>query len=926
MRTYNMYKILCIVVLLFSFQIGYAQKDREVSINFENESLASALNKIEDQFSIQLFYAENWIPEKRINKSYLNSDLETILNDLFQDTLINYYFLNDKEIILTQNSIIYNELPEGFFPEPSEVITNDSNDEEINAEGPVFYNNAQQNTEIETVRIGKENLNNRQRSYMLRGKVTDKKTGEPITNLAIVLDGTGTGTSTDIDGNYEIRLRPGMNMIRTKSLNAENVQKRVIIYNSGILNFSLSENLEQLGEVQIVSNADKNIDNVNAGQEQIDVENIKNIPLVLGERDIMKVAVTLPGISTTGEGSSGFNVRGGKSDQNLILLDDAVMYNPAHFFGIFSAINPFTSGEVNIYKGNIPAKFGGRLSSVFDIKTKDANTEEFQGEASIGPVTSNLAIQLPVVKDKAGLMVGGRSTYSDWILRSIDEESLNNSSAFFYDGIIKYNHKITDNDELRATGYISKDKFSITSDSVYSYENRLLTLHYNHRFNDRNRGELILTNSDYKFNIDYENNLADNFESGYRINETELKLDMTHILNSQHQFNYGISSKLYGIDPGEISPLGDNSDILAISLQKERGLESAVYFSDDFEVSEKLLLSAGFRFSTFSALGESNVNIYAEGLPENRSTVVDTVSFGNFENIKTYGGPEVRLSGRYYLLEDLSVKASYNNTIQYIHTLSNNTTVSPTDTYRLSGYHLEPQRAQQFSLGLFKNFDGNNIETSVEGYYKTSTNTLDFKTGADLFLNENIETETIQGDGKSYGVELLLKKNSGDFNGWIGYTYSRSFLKLDGDFREERVNDGEFFPSNFDKPHDFSFVGNYKLTQRFSFSANFVYQTGRPITYPVGQYTYSGTEYVLYSDRNQFRIPDYYRLDLSVNLEGNHKLIKLGHTFWNFSVYNVLGRNNPYSVYFVTKDGEVEGRQSSIFSVPVPTVSFNFQF
>ena len=921
-----MYKILCILVLFLVMQTGFAQEEKRATINFENESLKTALDKVEMTFGVKIFYSENWIPKKTITKNYSNENLETILNDLFQETLLNYYQLDDKEVILTQNSIIYDELPEGFFPDPEIEETRPVSTEEVAAEGPVFYNNANQNSEIETVRIGKENAGNRQRSYLLSGKVLDKKTGEPISNLAIVLDGTGTGTSTDIDGNYELRLRPGMNIIRTKSLTSENVQKRVIIYNSGILNLNLSENLEQLGEVQISSNADKNIDNANAGQEQIDVENIKNIPLVLGERDIMKVAVTLPGISTTGEGSSGFNVRGGKSDQNLILLDDAVMYNPAHFFGIFSAINPFTSGEVNIYKGNIPAKFGGRLSSVFDIKTKDANTEEFQGEASIGPVTSNLAIQLPIVKEKAGLMIGGRSTYSDWILRSIDEESLNNSSAFFYDGIIKYNHKISENDELRATGYMSKDKFSITSDSIYSYENRLLTLHYNHRFNDRNRGQLILTNSDYKFNIDYENNLADNFESGYQINETEVKFDMTHILNSQHQFNYGISSKLYGIDPGEIKPIGDNSDILPITLQKERGLESAVYFSDEFEVSERLLLSAGFRFSTFSALGDSNVNIYAEGVPENRNSVIDTASFGNFEAIKTYGGPEVRLSGRYYLLDDLSVKASYNNTIQYIHTLSNNTTVSPTDTYRLSGYHLEPQRAQQFSLGLFKNFDSNVIETSIEGYYKTSSNTLDFKTGADLFLNENIETETIQGEGKSYGVEVLLRKNSGDFNGWIGYTYSRSFLKLDGEYREERVNDGEFFPSNFDKPHDFSFVGNYKLTQRFSFSANFVYQTGRPITYPVGQYTYSGTEYVLYSDRNQFRIPDYYRLDLSVNLEGNHKLIKLGHTFWNFSVYNVLGRNNPYSVYFVTKDGEVEGRQSSIFSVPIPTVSFNFQF
>ena len=366
---------------------------------------------------------------------------------------------------------------------------------------------------------------------------------------------------------------------------------------------------------------------------------------------------------------------------------------------------------------------------------------------------------------------------------------------------------------------------------------------------------------------------------------------------------------------------------MPVSLKNERALESALFISDDFKVNDRLELSAGFRYSFFVALGSADVNIYENGGAKNRSAVTDTLHFDDLEPIKTYGGPELRLSSRYYLLEDLSVKASYNNTIQYIHTLSNNTTVSPTDTYRLSGYHLEPQKAQQYSLGFFKNFDGNNIETSIEGYYKTSSNSLDFKVGADLFLNENIETEVIQGDGKSYGVEFLIKKSSGDFNGWISYTYSRSYLKLDGNFQEERVNNGEFFPSNFDKPHDFSFIGNYKLTERFSFSANFVYQTGRPITYPVGKYTYGGSEYVLYSNRNQFRIPDYYRLDLSFQFgKVITNLEKLGQTFWNFSVYNVLGTINPDSVYFVTKDGEVEGKQSSIFSIPLPTISFNFQF
>lgn len=920
-----MQKILSLTFFLLSQSVFCQIQQNKVTIDFQEASLLGAIHKLEKVANVKIYYAENWIPDKIISGSYTNENLETIFRDIFKETVLNYYFLKEDEVILTQNSIIYDELPEGFFKKPKQVVSNESDVLE-NPSAPVFYENNFANREIETVKIGKESQNNTNKRFKLSGFVRDIKTGEPIPNLAIIANGPKNGVATDLNGYYEIMLRPGVNLMQTKSLTNENVTQKVIIYNNGNLNFKLNEKLEMLGEVEISSNAANKVDNANTGEEEIDIEKIKNIPLVLGERDIMKVATTLPGISTTGEGSAGFNVRGGKTDQNLILLDDAVIYNPAHFFGIFSAINPFTTSKATVYKGNIPARYGGRLSSVFDIETKDSNTQEFEGEASVGPVTSNLAIQLPVVKEKSGIMIGGRSTYSDWILKNLDEEQLKNSTAYFYDGIAKYNHQLNEDNKISGTAYMSMDQFSITSDSIYSYENRILTLHYDRRFNDKNRSSLIASNSNYKFNIDYDNNFQNNFKSGYEINETELKLDLKYVLSSKHRFDYGISGKLYNIEPGSLKPTGSDSEILPVKLKRERGLEAGAWFSDDYEVDEKLLLSAGVRFSLFTSIGEDQVRIYEEGAPKSDNSVVEIREYVKNEPIVTYGGPELRLSARYYLLPDFSTKVGYNSTYQYLHTLSNNVTVSPTDTYRLSGYHLKPQRAQQYSLGLFKNFDNNNVELSLEGYYKTSKNMLDFKTGANLFLNQFVETEIIQGEGKSYGAELLLKKKSGDFNGWIGYTYSRSFLKLAGDYPEEIVNKGEFFPSNYDKPHDFSLVVNYKVTQRFSFSTNFVYQTGRPITYPVGKYSYDGSEYVLYSERNQFRIPDYYRLDLSFNMEGNHKLKKIGHSFWNFSVYNVLGRNNPYSVYFVTEDGKIKGKQSSIFAVPVPSISYNFQF
>ena len=454
----------------------------------------------------------------------------------------------------------------------------------------------------------------------------------------------------------------------------------------------------------------------------------------------------------------------------------------------------------------------------------------------------------------------------------------------------------------------------------------MLSLAWQHKFNDKNNGELIVTNSEYQFDIEFDGDFNTDFDLNYKNNETEVKLKMNYDYDDTKKFTYGLASKLYTIHPGEFEPLNSDSDIEALNIAKEKGLETSLFVSGNYEINEKLAVDVGARYSVYAFLGDATQRIYEDGQPKNETTLIETQEFGNNEVVKTYGGLEGRLSARYFLNEELSLKASYNNTYQYIHTLSTNTTVSPTDTWKLSDKNIKPQRAQQASLGIYKNFKENQYEVSLEGYYKTYNDILDYKVGAQLLLNETLETEVLQGEGKSYGVEFLIKKNKGRWNGWLGYTYSRTFLKLDSEFAEERVNNGDYFPANYDKPHDFSAVLNYKMTKRFSFSANFAYQTGRPITYPVGTYEFGGAEFTLYSDRNKFRIPDYYRLDIGFNYEGNHKIKKIAHSFWNLSIYNVLGRNNPYSVFFVTDEGEIKAFKSSIFSIPVPTLTFNFKF
>lgn len=928
-----MKKILLAFVILFSFQLSIAQNSNEkLSITFKDETIENAIKRIEAATSYKFYFDPTWVNSNKelISGVYTDATIDAVLNSILSKTDLNYIVLKNK-VILTLNSTIHDTLPSNYFSDaPVETNQNNGNDQSDN---PVFHqqydslNNYSVTKKASIVFIGKENKDSVKRNYTVSGTVRNEETGKAEQNIYIKVRGKNINTSTDLDGNYTLQLPRGINIIEIKSLSHKEVVRTLMVYDDGKFDIGINEKSNQLDEVVIKKKGQKTTETTVSGLVSIDIEGIKNVPLILGERDILKVATTFPGIKTTGEGSAGFNVRGGKDDQNLILLDNAVLYNPQHFLGFFSAINPYTAKKADIYKGSIPADFGGRLSSVFDITTKNGNPEKFSGEGAIGPITSNLTLSLPIEKNKSSIIFGGRATYSDWILKSLDDENLKNSQAGFYDGILKYNNAINSNNNLEATVYYSHDRFSLSSDSIYKYSNRLASLKWDHTFNKKSKAALIFTNSEYKFNIDYDSNDINAFDFGYKVNESQLQLKLNYQLNPKHTLSYGVASKLYNISPGYQHPKNADATLISTDIEKERALESALYLSDSYKFSDKLLIDLGLRYSFYASLGEANVNSYQAGLPLSDETVTGTTYYKKNEVIKTYGGLEPRLAARYFITEDFSIKAGYDVTRQYIHLLSSNVTQSPTDTWKLSDSNVKPQTAQQVSLGLFKTLKDEEYEVSLEGYYKKSKNILDYKVGAQLLLNQNIETELLQGEGKAYGIELLLKKTTGRLNGWIGYTYSRTFIKLDSQFSSEIVNNGNFFPANFDKPHDLSAILNYKFTKRYSLSSNFLYQTGRPITYPIGTFQYGNSEYTLYSDRNAYRIPDYIRLDIGINIEGNHKIKKLAHSFWNISIYNVLGRNNPYSIYFVTdQNGKVKGYKTSIFSIPVPSITYNFKF
>jgi hypothetical protein len=661
------------------------------------------------------------------------------------------------------------------------------------------------------------------------------------------------------------------------------------------------------------------------GFEKLDIKTMKSVSAIMGEVDILRVILTLPGVQTVGEASTGLNVRGGSADQNLILYNNAVVYNPTHLFGFFTAFNPDEIKSTELLKSGIPAELGGRLSSVIDISSRSGNAEKFVGTGGVGPLTGRLTLEGPLVKDKTSFLMGARSSYSNWLLSKVPDKTISNSRASFNDVNLNINHIHNQNNSLFYSVYWSNDKFKFNDDSLYRYNNFVTSLNWKHTFSDRLNSQIVLTHSGYTYSVESIENALNAFKLSYKLNQTDFKGEFNYIPIENHSLMFGLNATLYTIKPGMKEPLGNSSLVLVDKLQQERAIESALFIGDNFEINPRFSIYGGLRYSFFTALGPKYVYQYTEGLPRKEDTIIDTL-FIRSGSTATYHGPEYRFSMKYLLSEDLSVKASYNVMRQYLHMLSNTTSISPTDIWKISDSHIKPQRGSQLSVGVYKNFKSGKIVTSLEGYYKKIRNTLDYKDGADLVLNHTIETDVLNASGVAFGAELMVKKPSGKLNGWISYAYSRSYLRTDSEFAAETVNEGHYYPSNYDKPHAANLIGNYKFSHRFSLSLNTTYSTGRPITLPLAKYQLEEATRLFYSERNQYRVPDYFRIDVSVNLEGNHKIKKLAHSSWTFGVYNLTGRNNIYSVYFRSEGTAIKGYKMAIFGSPVPSITYNFRF
>ena len=770
-----------------------------------------------------------------------------------------------------------------------------------------------------------------QEKFTLSGTISDFNTNESLISVNIIIPELNTGTTTNEYGFYSITLPKGNYNVIISYLGYAETSETINLNEDIIKNFSLTESVENLDEVIITENIERlNIRKPQMSVNALKASTIKEIPVVLGEPDVIKAITLLPGVTNAGEGSSGFNVRGGAADQNLILLDEATVFNSSHLFGFFSVFNPDAIKDLKLYKGGIPARYGGRVSSVLDIYQKEGNSKAFHANGGIGIVASRLLAEGPLKKDKGAFLFGGRSSYAHLFLPLFDLDNV----AYFYDLNTKLNYKLNDNNNIYLSGYFGRDVFRISDSFDNTYGNTVLNFRWNHLFSDKLFSNMSLIYSDYYYGLNL-NFVEFNWDSG--IKNFNFKYDFKHYISNNFKLQYGLNSIYYKFNPGDIKPSTPTSGINPFKLTDKFAFENAIYIDAEHDLSEKLSVNYGLRLSSFLRLGQNELNIY-----ENNQAVIfnedfqiyekadpiGTENFSKSDVMKSFLNLEPRLAIAYQLDKNTSVKASYNRMSQYLHLLSNTTSPTPLDIWTPSGSYVKPQLLDQFAIGYFKLLKENNYSLEIEGFYKTIKNRIDYIDGADLIANNAIEQIILNGKARAYGLELLFKKNEGKLKGWIAYTLSKSEQKTPGRTPTETgINNGNWYNTAYDKTHDLSLVGSFDLNEKWTLNGNFIFQTGQPATFPNGQYQYSGLTIPSYNNRNSDRLPNYHRIDIAANYTPKPNKNKGWQNYWTFSIYNLYNRYNAASISFDQNrnTGINEATKLSIFGI-IPSVSYNFKF
>jgi hypothetical protein len=772
-----------------------------------------------------------------------------------------------------------------------------------------------------------------QEKVTISGTVYDNQTNETLIGVSIYFPELSAGTTTNEYGFYSLTIPTGTYKIQVSYLGFTTIYESINLTKKITKDFKLTEASESLNEIVIETDIEKlNIKTPQMSVNKLTSATIKQIPVVLGEADIIKSLILLPGVTSAGEGASGFNVRGGAADQNLILLDEAIVFNSSHLFGFFSVFNPDVVKDVKLYKGGIPARFGGRLSSVLDIYQKEGNSKDFNFTGGIGLVSSRLLAEGPIEKEKSSFIVAGRASYAHLFLPLFD----NDNKAYFYDLNSKINYRFNDKNNLFLSTYFGKDVFGVSENFVNDYGNTVVNLRWNHLFSDKIFSNLSLIYSDYFYGLTLD---FVGFEWDSGITNFNLKYDFKHYINDKLKLSYGINNIYIKFNPGEIIPNRDDSGIQSEKLIDKYANEFAAYLEAEQKVSDKLTLQYGVRFSNFTRLGQDELNVYENDNPViynerfkkyESAEAIGTESFSRSDVLASFNNFEPRLSLSYVLNDETSIKMSYNRMAQYLHLLSNTASPTPLDVWAPSGKFIKPQLLDQYALGYFKSIKNGDYTLETEVFYKDIQNRIDYINGADLIANNEIETVILNGQARAYGLEVLLKKNEGNFKGWLAYTLSRSEQQTLGrNANEPGINQGEWYSTPFDKTHDISLNGSYELSKKWTFNANFLFQTGQPTNYPVGQYEVQGLNVPIYDDnrRNADRLPAYHRLDISATLTPEKNKNRTWQGEWVFGIYNLYGRQNAASINFRQNidTRRNEAVQTSIFGL-VPSVTYNFKF
>jgi hypothetical protein len=894
-------QLLCFSLTIIALHLT-AQDVLEIKLDSSSSRLSfiQILQDLESKHPIKFYYLNEWF-ENIPNLTVLP---ETSLKDFL------FKALDGREINFEamHGYAIY------FFKDPTRSI----------ALNTILSNAKHAEKKIDEITLGSKSKIDE--LVMIKGVIINGKTNEVLPGATIQVKDIETGAVTNALGVFELTLPGGQHILEISSINFEPRVINLFAYQSGELNLELEE-LAKLLEDIVVSDQAIHNPKSSTGLYKISIADIKKMPSFMGEVDIVKQVQILPGVTSVGEVSSGFNVRGGAADQNLVLFDGLPIFNYSHVFGFFSAFNAEAIKSASFHKGGIPSEFGGRISSVLNISGKEADYKKWQGGAGIGLITSSLSAGGPIVKDKSSVMVSVRSSYSDWMLKTFARRynQIQNSSVSFYDVTAKLTQKIGTKDKLSLSIYSSKDNFGLPNDTTFNWQNNLGSLRYDHIIDERKSFSLMAGIGQYGYDVK-DSEPANAYNLKYKITYPVLNFDMSIQLPT-HKILFGSNTTLYNLSPGNIVPTSPVSNIKEVNIAKNQAFEGSLFVNDGIDINDKLHIDLGLRFTTFYNLGPGNVYTYMKDSALRNDTRVDTIQYRKGKNIQQYSGLEPRLSIVYLLNPEASIKLGYNRIFQYIHLISNSVAVTPIDIWQVSNRYIKPQIGNQLSLGYYQSLQDRNYEISAEAFVKAVNNVLDFKDGANLVLNPAVETAVIPSLGRSYGIEFSASKTKNAFVYSLNYTYSRSLRKTVNKHPEETINDGKYYPSNYDQPHVINANWKFAPSRRFAITGNFNYHTGRATTVPVSYNIIDHVPIVNYSSRNGYRVPDYHRMDLAFVLEGDHRKKKLWQGTWTLSFYNVYARRNVYTVFYSpNKEGIQAAYRMAIIGSIIPSLSYRIKF